>query len=168
MVIDLHINQLCLLNKKVFKLTCQDILHLQVSCSVYALLLKVMVKVTLHSVDEIRQVCAVIWLRSLILTKLSLDSTHVSSANSKPETSLIQWKLISNYCREISLHLISLRHQFILLVYGVFSVLLCVCACFCFNLLHWIYNICWNKGLNLKLSQFQNRISLLCPNKPQE
>lgn len=94
MVIDMHINQLCLLNKKVFKLTCQDILHLKVSCSVYALLLKVMVKVTLHSVDEIRQVCCVIWFSSLLLTKLSLDSTHISSANNKSETSLTQWKLI--------------------------------------------------------------------------
>lgn len=60
MVIDVHINQLRFLNKKVFKLTCQDILHLKVSCSVYALPLKVMVKVTLHSVDEIRQVCTII------------------------------------------------------------------------------------------------------------
>lgn len=94
MVIGMHINQLCLLNKKVFKLTCQDILHLKFSCSVYALLLKVMVKVTLHSVDEIRQVCCVIWFSSLLLTKLSLDSTHISSANNKSETSLTQWKLI--------------------------------------------------------------------------
>lgn len=29
MVIDMHINQLCLLIEKVFKLTCQDILHLK-------------------------------------------------------------------------------------------------------------------------------------------
>lgn len=94
MVIGMHINQLCLLNKKVFKLTCQDILHLKFSCSVYALLLKVMVKVTLHSVDEIRQVCCVIWFSSLLLTKLSLDSTNISSANNKSETSLTQWKLI--------------------------------------------------------------------------
>lgn len=156
MVIDVHINQLRLLNKKVFKLTCQDILHLKVSCSVYALPLKVMVKVTLHSVDEIRQVGAIIWFRnrSLIITKLSLDSTHNNSANCKPETSLTQWKLILHYWREISPHVISLRHQFILLVYCV-SPVLCV---FCYKLLHCMYNVSCNKGLQLKWSQFQNRI----------
>lgn len=165
MVIDVHINQLRLLNKKVFKLTCQDILHLKVSCSVYALPLKVMVKVTLHSVDEIRQVGTIIWFRNrfLIITKLSLDSTHNNSANCKPGTSLTQWKLILHYCREISPHVISLRHQFILLIYCV-SPVLCV---FCCNLLHCMYNVSWNKGLNLKWSQFQNRIPLLCPNKLQ-